>query len=137
MPAHKKVARCGVEEARQRLAVAQGYLDAAKMVLREYDRLEYLSVASGNAVLAGIAASDSICCIRRGHVHRGTDHAGAVGLLAEAVPDGRSVSGDLRRLLTLKDEAHYGVVMTSTRKSRDAVKWADRLVARAREELER
>jgi hypothetical protein len=107
------------------------------MVLREHDKSEHLSVAAGNAVLAGIAASDSICCARLRRVHRGQDHVGAADLLAEAVPDGQKLGETLRRLLTLKDEAHYGVIMTSGRKARDAVNWASKLVARAQEEVER
>jgi hypothetical protein len=107
------------------------------MVLKEHDLDEYLNVASGNAVLAGIAASDSIRCMRLGRMHRGPDHNGAADLLASSIPDGQKVSQMLVRLLSLKDEAHYGVMTTSSRKARDSVKWATTLIKRAQEEVER
>ena len=132
-----RTARCGRAEATSRLAVARAYLETAQMVLKEHDLDEHLNVASGNAVLAGIAASDSICCMRLGRMHRGPDHNGAADLLASAVPDGQKVSQMLIRLLSLKDEAHYGVMTTSSRKARDSVKWATTLIKRAQEEVER
>lgn len=137
MSVSRRNAPCGREAARQRLAVAQAYLETARMVLGEHDREEHLNVASGNAVLAGIAASDSICCARLGRMHRGPDHVGAVELLTDAVRDGKRVGQDLRRLLGLKDEAHYGLIVTSDRKAQDSIKWAERLVKRARDEVER
>jgi hypothetical protein len=75
-------------EARTRLLTAQAYLDVASSVLDERDRDEYLNVAAGLAVLAGIAASDTICCARLGCRHRGDDHRGAADLLRRATPDG-------------------------------------------------
>jgi anaerobic glycerol-3-phosphate dehydrogenase len=107
------------------------------MVLNERDLDEHLNVASGNAVLAGIAASDSICCMRLSRMQRGSDHNGAADLLASAIPDGQKVSQIFMRLLSLKDEAHYGVMKTSSRKARDSVKWASNLIKRAQEEIER
>jgi hypothetical protein len=43
----------------------------------------------------------------------------------------------LLRLIDLKDQAHYGVMIVSARSARDAVRWAARLVERATEELAR
>jgi hypothetical protein len=137
MPSAAKSARCGRAEAQSRLAVATAYLEAAQMALREHDSDEHPSVASGNAVLAGIAASDSICCLRLGRMHRGPHHSGAIDLLAKALPDGQKVSQNLGRLLSLKDEAHYGVMMTSSRKANDSVKWAKNLITAVQIELDR
>jgi hypothetical protein len=137
MTAPIRTARCGKSEAKSRLAVAQAYLEAAHMIFKEQDRDAHLSVATGNAVLAGIAASDSICCTRLSKMHRGPDHTGAADLLVTAVSDGKRLSQMLVRLLDLKDEAHYGVAMSSSRRARDSVKWATILITRAREELER
>ena len=47
-----------------RLATARAYLEVASTVLAEQARDEFLNVAAGLAVLAGIAASDAICCLR-------------------------------------------------------------------------
>lgn len=42
-----------------------------------------------------------------------------------------------QRTCLVNDAAHYGVVLVSPGKARDAVKWAAQLVARATEELQR
>jgi hypothetical protein len=88
-------------------------------------------------VLAGIAASDSICCARLRSRHRGDDHRGAADLLRTATPDGANLARVLLRLLDLKDEAHYGVMVVAARKANDAVRWARTLADRASQEVER
>lgn len=128
---------CGKADAQARFRVAHAYLEVAELVLDERQRDEFLSVAAGLAVLAGIAASDCISCVRLGVRNRGQDHRGAATLLTQSVPDGRALASQLVRLLDIKDEAHYGVIVVAPRKARDAVRWAQHLVTRAREELER
>ncbi|HEY1734614.1 MAG TPA: hypothetical protein VGG23_09215 [Acidimicrobiales bacterium] len=103
----------------------------------EHSRDEFLNVAAGDAVLAGIAASDAICCTKIGRRHRGDDHRGASELLKTATPDGSRLATTLSRLLDLKNEAHYGVMVVSARKALDAVRWATTLVNRATDEIER
>jgi len=76
-------------------------------------------------------AADSICCARLRKRHRGDDHRGAADLLRTATPDGTSLATCLLRLLDLKDEAHYGVIVVAPRRARDAVRWAEKLVDRA------
>lgn len=95
------------------------------------------SVAAGLAVLAGIAGSDAICTARLGQIHRGDDHRAAADLLERATPDGRRLASAFLRLIDIKDEAHYGLVAVALPRARKAVQWADLLVSRAREELER
>ena len=112
-------------------------MDVAGSVLDERDRDEYLNVAAGLAVLAGIAASDAICCARLGYRHRGENHRDAADVLQQATPDGAELAKHLLRLLDLKDAAHYGVMVVAARKARDAVRWSSRLVGKAREEIER
>jgi len=109
----------------------------AVLVLDEPAVDELLTVAAGNAVLAGVAASDAICCVRLGRRHRGADHRRAGELLRTATPDGKGLATTLARLLDLKDEAHYGVMVVSSRKAKEAVKWASVLVERAAEEIDR
>ena len=133
----QRTAPCNKADARLRLRTGLAYLQVAELVLDEGERGEFLSVAAGLAVLAGIAASDSICCARLKRRHRGEDHRSAAGLLAEATPDGKALSTRLLRLLDIKDEAHYGISVVATRKARDAVKSARRLIERAGEEVER
>jgi hypothetical protein len=131
-----RTAQCGAVEAQSRLRTARAYLEVAALVLDERDRDEYLNVSAG-LVLAGIAASDSICCARLRSRHRGDDHRGAAELLRRVTPDGPELAITLPRLLDLKDEAHYGVMVVAARKARDAHRRAARLVERAEEETER
>lgn len=132
-----RTAACGATEAQSRLSTARAYLDVADLALDETRHNEYLNVSAGLAVLSGIAASDAICCRLLGRRHRGENHRGAPDLLKQATADGPQLANDLSRLLDLKDEAHYGVLAVSTKKARDAVKWARRLVERAQQEMER
>lgn len=137
LPPSPRTVPCGLADATARLRTAQAYLDVAELVVGERDRDEYLNVAAGLAVLAGIAASDAICCARLGRRHRGDSHRSAADVLRQATPDGAELAVPLLRLLDLKDAAHYGVMIVAARKGRDALRWAGRLVDRAREETER
>jgi hypothetical protein len=132
-----RTAQCGTAEAQSGLRTARAYLEVAALVLKERDRDEYLNVSAGLAVLAGIAAPDSICCARLRYRHRGDDHRGAAELIRRATPDGPELAVTLLRLLDLKDEAHYGVMVVAPRKARDAHRCAARLVERAVQETER
>jgi hypothetical protein len=126
----------GRAEARQRLEYARACVQVADLVLEDIDSA-MPGVAAGLAVLAGIAASDAICAIRLGQIHRGENHRDAALLLREAVPDGRKLGEALKKLLDRKDEAHYGLTVVSTRRARDSVRWAVFLVDRATEEFGR
>ena len=106
-------------------------------MLDEKGRVEMPGVAAGLAVLAGIAGSDAICARRLGQIHRGEDHRAAAALLEQATPDGKKLASTFLRLVDIKDEAHYGLLIVASHKARSAVRWAHRLVDRAREELER
>lgn len=94
-------------------------------------------VAAALAVLAGIAASDAICAYRLGQVHRGDDHRAAADLLQQATPDGKNLATTFTRLIDLKDQAHYGITVVPAPTARQAVQWATKLAARARQEIER
>ena len=54
--------------------------------------LAWSNVTAGLAILADIAASDAICCVRLGRYHRGEDHRRATELLQAATPDGRELA---------------------------------------------
>lgn len=126
-----------VVQARVRLRTAQAYLEVAGLVLDDTTSVEMPSVAAGLAVLAGIAGSDAVCTARLGQIHRGDDHRGAAALLEQATPDGKKLASTLLRLLDIKDAAHYGLETIPIPRARKAVRWAELLVNRAREELER
>jgi hypothetical protein len=126
-----------VDDARTRLRSAKAYLEVAELVLEEKDRVELPGVAAGLAVLAGIAGSDAICARRLNMIHRGDDHRSASALLRRATPDGKRLAATFQRLIDIKGEAHYGLVLVAPRKARDAVRWATEIVTRAAEEIER
>lgn len=137
MPKTQRTRPANAEQGRVRLRSARAYLDVADLVLVERERVEMPGVAAALAVLAGIAASDALCARRLGQIHRGDDHRAAGALLRQATPDGARLASTLLRLIDLKDEAHYGVLLMVPRRARDAVRWAQILVDRAAEEWER
>jgi hypothetical protein len=120
-----------------RLRAARAYLEVAELVVEEEERSEMPGVAAGLGVLAGIAGSDAICAIRLGEIHRGDDHRSASALLSKATPDGARLAATFRRLIDLKDEAHYGLTVVTARRATDAIRWARQIVDRAGEEIER
>lgn len=127
---------CSVEEARLRLRAARAYLEAARLALAD-DREEFASVAAGNAVLAGIAAADALCCKGLGSRARSQDHRQAAELVKTASTKGPRHKTLLLRLLDLKDESHYGFLNISAGAASRAVKSAGELVDGAVDSLHR
>jgi hypothetical protein len=107
-----RTAACTAADARTRLRQAQLYLEAAELVQSE-DLAEAATVATGNAVLAAIAAADAICCHAAGARSRGQDHRQAIGLLQEVTGDA-ALAKALREVLDLKDAGHYGLSNVSS-----------------------
>ena len=119
---------CSAEQARTRLSQAQAFLEVAEMVGGESDELASPGVAAALAVLAGIAASDAVCCFALGQRSRGDDHRQAIGLLGQVANSGKEMARDLDRLLTVKDDAHYGMLHVSAQRATAALRQAGRLV---------
>jgi hypothetical protein len=101
---------CSATEARGRLAKARKFLEVGELVqeVAEDGDEESASISAALFVLAGIAAADAACCHALGRRSRAKDHHAVEGLVAEVVPGGPQTAMALRRLLGLKDEAHYG-----------------------------
>lgn len=97
------------------------YLDVAETAAAE-EGDEARNVAAGNAVLAGIAASDAICCVRLGRKPRGQDHREAVSMLQTVRPEGQRLAGDLSTVLAVKDASHYGETFVSAAKLRTTMR---------------
>jgi hypothetical protein len=76
-------------------------------------------------------ARSRLCGLRLGCLQRGDDHQGAVNLLRGATRGGAKLAVQLQRLPSLKDAAHYGMILISARSSTDAMKWAAFLVQRS------
>ena len=126
---------CDAHDAQVRLSHAQSFLTVAELVVDTSDPDEYGNAAASLAVLAGIAASDAACCAALGRRSRSENHLDAVGLLGEVRPRGADAAKYLRRLLSLKDQAEYGVMhlgvrdlQGATRSARQLVEFAERVV---------
>lgn len=89
------------------------------------------SAAVSNAVLAGIAASDVICCTVLGKRSASWDHRQALALLG-SVPDiGPDAESRLRILLTVKDKAQYHEDDPSMAAAKRAIRAMNALIALA------
>jgi hypothetical protein len=117
----------GTGEARTRLAQARKFLDVAELVADEDIQASH-SVAAALAVLAGIAASDVACCAVLGRRSRSQDHHDAEQLVRQIEPGGAAAAATLRRLLDLKDTAHYGLIPVSRQRLTAALRQARSLV---------
>ncbi len=132
MPRHAaRTQVCSSAEARSRLLHARKFLEVAELVAEDAqtDDAEYSSASAALAVLAGIAATDAACCKALGRRSRSQDHREAEILVAQIVPDGRDAASSLRRLLNLKDEAHYGFFNVGGTHLRAALRQAQALVS--------
>jgi hypothetical protein len=128
---------CSERDARTRLSHARKFLEVAELVAGEGEDMEYSSPAASLAVLAGIAASDAACCKALGRRSRGKDHRQAIDLVEQVEPGGTEAGNALRRLLGLKDEAHYGLFDVGGNDLRAVVRQAKSLVDFATEVLVR
>jgi hypothetical protein len=99
--------------------------------------LEYGSVAASVAILAGIAAADAACCRALGQRSRSDDHHDAEALLVEVTPGGKRAAGQLRKLITLKDAAHYGFVSVTASQLKQSIRQTQQLVEFAEAVLQR
>jgi hypothetical protein len=127
--------RCGTEDARNRLDQAKAFLEVAELVGAEQDNVATPGVAAALAVLAGIAASDAACCAALGERSRGQDHRQAADLLRQVVPDGAAMAKTLDRLLSIKDDAHYGLLHIGSQRANAALRQARTLVEAASEHV--
>ena len=123
-------ASCGPTEATRKARLARAYLDLADQAAAG-DGDESRTVAAGNAVLAAIAASDALTCLRLGRHSRGQGHTEAAALLRTIRPDGARLARDLTTTLAVKDAAHYGSVFVSAASLRSTLRAATRLVEAA------
>lgn len=116
-------------DARVRLKTARMYLTAAELIIDEVAD-EAATVATGNAVLAGIAAADAISADATGERYRGPDHRAAADHL-ERVTGDKLLGRNLRELVDLKDAGHYGVSNVSRANAKKALRRASRLIRSA------
>ncbi len=136
----RRVARtqsCSDSDAATRLRHAQKFFEVAELVAGEGDEIDFASPAAALAVLAGIAASDAACCKALGRRSRGQDHRAAITLVEQVTPGGRRAAQSLNRLLSLKDEAQYGLFDVGGQDLKSALRQAAELIGFAEETLHR
>lgn len=113
-------------EARGRLRIGRKYLEVADLLAGETG--ESINVCVGVAVLAGIAAADTICAVSLGERYSGPDHLSAAVLLARV---DQSLSRRLKRLIQLKSESQYGAGLLSAHDRDVALREAAALIEEA------
>ncbi|MBU1494639.1 MAG: DNA-binding protein [Actinobacteria bacterium] len=101
-----KTRPCASGDARKRITAARKFLEVAELYLNDSD-LEGRRVAVSNAVHAGIAASDAICCAVLGEHAVGDDHQAAAKLLASVGRQATEPARALGALLRVKSKAQY------------------------------
>lgn len=119
----------------KRLGDAEKYFEVAELVAGE-DSVEAHNVATGLAVLAGIAAADAACCKVLNESSRGPDHQEAASLLRRIASGGERAANDFERLVGLKDKAHYSFVNVASQDQVAALRRAGRLAQFARRTLQ-
>lgn len=90
------------------------------------------SVAVSNAVLAGVAAADVICCRSLGERSASGVHSFATELLKEVPLVGSEARAHLRTLLTIKNMAHYQAEDPSVAETKRALRAMEALIRIAR-----
>jgi hypothetical protein len=124
---------CDETFARGRLRKAEEFLGSVEDLRGLHDdEAEVGDSVVSLCILAGIAASDVICCKALGHFVQGDDHLQAVGELSKVKPDGRELGKDLRALLAMKTRAGYGGPAVKADDRKKAWRRAESLVEAAR-----
>lgn len=125
-----KTRSCASGDARKRLSAARKFLEVAELYLNDSD-LEGRRVAVSNAVHAGIAASDAICCAVLGEHAAGDDYQAAAALLADVGRQATESAKALHALLRVKSKAQYQTSTIGKPDATAAVRRAAALVAAA------
>ncbi|MFH1329223.1 MAG: hypothetical protein ABIJ48_00980 [Actinomycetota bacterium] len=125
-----KTRECAPREALRRLSAACKFLEAAELYVGDEDPAGQ-RVAVSNAVLAGIAATDAICCARLGRHAVGDDHRAAVDLGGTIGPEEREAAKALTVLLSIKHKAQCQTSAVAKADATRAVRRAQSLIAAA------
>jgi len=113
--------RCGRPDAERRYRQALAFAALAELDPLSTDG-PTRSAAVSNAVLAGIAAADAICCRTLGRRHTGDDHHQAQALLTQAGELGNRARSHLETLLSIKNKAQYEQTDPTTAETKRALR---------------
>lgn len=119
--------RCDPQDKVQRHQQAKAFADLAELDPLASDG-PTRSAAVSNAVLAGIAAADAICCRRLGQHAAGSDHQQALDLLGQAGDLGASARRELAALLAAKNKAQYEQTDPTVAEAKRAIRAMQRLL---------
>ncbi len=128
---------CTAADSAVRLDVANKFLEIAELAALETEVSASANVSASLAVLAGIAASDAACCTALGRRSRSQNHHDAERLIEQIDPGGPEAAKALRRLLSFKDTAHYGVKQIRGQELRALLRGAESVVEFARDVVRR
>jgi hypothetical protein len=112
---------CDRQDATQRYDQAKAFAEVAELDPFSADG-PTRSAAVSNAVLAGIATADAICCRRLGRHSATDDHQQALALLEKAGDVGKAARGHLETLLSIKDKAQYEEVDPTVTEAKRAIR---------------
>ena len=116
-----------LEAARGHLAKANEFLSEAESALQN----GHLSVATSNAVIAGINAKDAICLALVGRTSKSDEHRQAAAELRKAGKAGAELASTLDRLLRAKTKAQYQSLPITRKDAEVAVRQAGQLAGGA------
>jgi hypothetical protein len=125
-----RTSECVRAEADRRIADARAFLAAAEHASDDQSGAARDVVVS-NAVLAGIAAADVICCTSLQRRSASGDHNDAAALLKTVVHVGEDAAKSLVALLSVKGKAEYLPVFASPNDAKVALRQARRLLDHA------
>lgn len=100
--AASKRSPCDVGTASRQLEQARQFLEDARGATGTSSRVVLL-------VMAGITASDAICCATLREHATGTDHVAAQSLIEKVRPNGKALAAHLGALMRNKNKASYTV----------------------------
>ena len=104
------------------------YAELAHLKDDDDDDAAARNASAGNAVLAGIAAADTICLIKLGQRSASPDHGEAIILLRDV---DSTLAKHLSVLIGDKPTAHYGGTFLSTTALKSCVRAMERLIEAA------
>lgn len=123
---------CSRADAVARLKQAGSFADLARLADPRAASGPERSASVSNAVLAGIASADVICCVRLGTHATGDNHHDAVLLLGEVADVGKEAGDALAVLLGLKQKAQYGMTDPNPTETTRALRRMEQIVSVAR-----
>jgi hypothetical protein len=126
-----KTRSCDPTEADKRLRQAQKFADHAELEPDSEDGVAR-SAAVSNAVLAGIAAVDALCCKRLGRRSNSNDHTDALVLVRQVAELGAKAERLLQALLAVKNKAQYESADPNPTETKKALRAMRQLIELAR-----